>query len=478
LASRKTLLPALVLVFVLNARGQDIPKSPTAPWRSARQGEFVQRLERNREQPYAIEVNHAYTLSELIDLAESHNPDTRVAWQSAKARAESLGIAKSALFPTISASVLARTWRQNTLYADGFYRDTVGLFQPGLNLNYLVFDFGGRNGAIDAAKAEMFAANFAFNDVHREIIYQTAANYYRLLNAFGQQQVAKATLLTAQTVEKDAQSRLDHGLATLPDLLEAKAASAQADYDLQAAIGALETAHGDLATSLGLPPNTQFQVEDINQLPIPDALIDTADAVVDRALAQRPDLLQRVAELRSAEATIQQARANYFPSVSFAGWAGMQRNNGYRDLNPSHYAGRESWSAELNLHWTLFDGGRREAAVAEAKARKEQVRAGINSLRDQISDEVWRAYSEANTALRQKRAAEALLVSAEKAYTAARKSYDLGLRSLLDVVAAQRTLAQARSADVFARTQVLTQFSNLAFRTADVLENPVPRTKK
>jgi len=96
-------------------------------------------------------------------------------------------------------------------------------------------------------------------------------------------------------------------------------------------------------------------------------------------------------------------------------------------------------------------------------------------LRDQISDEVWRAYSEVKTALRQKQAAAALLASADKSYAAALKSYDLGLRNLLDVVAAQRALAQARSADIFARTQVLTQIANLAFRTADLLQTPAPK---
>ena len=473
MASAKAFLSALILVVsVGNARGQDIPASSAEPWHSKRETEFTQKLERVPEKPYAIDANHAYSLAELIDLAQNHNPNTRVAWQIAKARAESLGIAKSALLPTISALVLTRTWRQNTLYADGFYRDTVGLFQPALGLSYLVLDFGGRSGAIDAARAEMFAADFAFNDVHRKVVYQTAASYYRLLGAMGQLEAARATLLNAQTVEKDTRSRLDHGLATLPDVLEAQAASAQADYDLQAAIGALETAHGDLATTLGLAPATPFQVQGIDELPIPETLPDSVDDALNHALAHRPDLLQQAAELRSSEASIQQARANYFPSVSFSGLGGMQRDNGYRDRNPAQYAGRESWAAELDLRWTLFDGKRREHEVAEAKAQRAETQAQIGSLRDEISDEVWRAYSEANTALRQRRAATALLVSADKAYVAALKSYDLGLRSVLDVVAAQRTLAQARSADVFARTQVLTQLANLAFRSANALQTP------
>ena len=73
------------------------------------------------------------------------------------------------------------------------------------------------------------------------------------------------------------------------------------------------------------------------------------------------------------------------------------------------------------------------------------------------------------TSQRQRKAAAALLLSAEQSYVAALKSYDLGVRSLFDVVAAQRTLAKARSADVAARVQVLTQFSHLAFQSGDLL---------
>jgi outer membrane protein len=199
----KRMCPVLIgLICALDASAQDVPRSSAHPWHSEHERDFAQELQSVREQPYAMGADHTYTLGELVDIAESHNPVTRVAWQSAKAQAESLGIAKSALFPVISAVALARTSRQNTLYADGFYRDTIGLFQPAIDLNYVIFDFGGRSGAIKAARADMFAADFAFNDAHREIIYETAASYYRLLNAMGQQEAARATLLNAQTVRE------------------------------------------------------------------------------------------------------------------------------------------------------------------------------------------------------------------------------------------------------------------------------------
>lgn len=52
-----------------------------------------------------------YTLSELVDIAEQNNPDTRVAWENAKARAADLGISKASLYPTLAALALAQTDR-------------------------------------------------------------------------------------------------------------------------------------------------------------------------------------------------------------------------------------------------------------------------------------------------------------------------------------------------------------------------------
>jgi outer membrane protein TolC len=124
----------------------------------------------------------------------------------------------------------------------------------------------------------------------------------------------------------------------------------------------------------------------------------------------------------------------------------------------------------LNLQWTVFDGGARRNRLAQARANVHGAEAQAIVARNQIADEVWTAYSNLNTAFRQRQAALALLQAAGQSYSAALESYNYGVRSLLDVTAAQRTLAQARSADVLARTQVLTALADLAFRTGDSIQ--------
>ena len=450
---------------------QGTPPTPGVVW----QPRGARALEReSAAKPYdqvRLAPNKTYTLAELIDLAEQHNPETRAAWEEAISKADQLGIARSSLYPTLTAVALAVSLRTATLIGEYFHRQTEGIFEPVLHVEYLVFDVGGRSGEIDIAKANLLGSDLAFNDTHRRIIYQVAEAYYRLLNAQGQRQAAESSLENARAVEQDARARLENGLATKPDELEATAARAQADFDLQTAIGAIDIARGDLATALGIDPGTVFTVEGIDQLKLPSSIADSVDQEMDRAFSQRPDLLQQLARLRAANASIKQARSQYFPTLNFKGDGGLARAYGQQDLLPGSYAQGEIWTAELELRWNLFDGARREYRIAQANADKKAAQAQIDALRDRIADEIWAAYTNMRTALRQQQAAAALLSASQESYEAAHESYGYGVRNLLDVVSAQKTLAQARSEDVFARTQLLLQTTNLAFQTADFIQS-------
>jgi outer membrane protein TolC len=456
------------------ALAQNSPPVPDKVWHSKAESGLDHDLAARPEAKYEVDQAKVYTLAELIDLAQLHNPETRVAWQEAKARAASLGIARAAFYPTLTAVALAATLREAALLSQHFDRVTEGLFIPTLHVDYLVFDWGGRSGAVDVAKANLLAANLQFNNTHRELIFKVSSAYYRLLNAKGQRAAAEVSLKNAQTVEEDAQSRLANGLATKPDLLEATAARTQADYDLQAAIGGEDIARGDLATSMGLPAETQFQVQDIHELPTPTAMADSIDQEIDRAFAQRPELMQQVARVRAAQGALKQAHSEYIPTIGFSGDGGLARGYGQLDLDRGTYAQGEYWNVGLQMKWTLFDGGRREHEVAQAKAEKRAAEAGIDALRDQIGDEVWTAYANMKTALRQQQAAAALLDASSQSYDAARQSYSYGIRSQLDVISAQKTLAQALSEDVLARTRLLLQVADLAFRTGDLIQVSAP----
>lgn len=137
----------ILILCVLAAEGlacaQKPPSAPDHPWDSSLAKQQLTVPPRPASTAI-LDPAKVYTLSELVNIAEENNPDTRVAWQNAKARAAELGIAKSTLYPTLAAEVLAGTARENIFFGSFFERQTVETFAPVLALDYIIFDFGRR----------------------------------------------------------------------------------------------------------------------------------------------------------------------------------------------------------------------------------------------------------------------------------------------------------------------------------------------
>jgi len=214
-----------------------------------------------------------------------------------------------------------------------------------------------------------------------------------------------------------------------------------------------------------------IRVEPLSEVPTPESIGETVEQVTDRALDQRPDLQAEVAGIRLAEAQRKEARAAYYPSLNFRANPTAESLYIEQQTLPWGHTADLTGGVALSLNWTVFDGGARRNRLMQAESQIRGAQAQVGAVRDSIEDEVWTAYSNLNTAFRQREAATALLVSATQSYAAALESYNYGVRNLLDVTAAQKLLAQARSADILSRTQVLTSLADLAFRSSDSIQS-------
>ena len=105
------------------------------------------------------------------------------------------------------------------------------------------------------------------------------------------------------------------------------------------------------------------------------------------------------------------------------------------------------------------------------KPSRRSVRAQdeLRDKRDQATREVWTAYIAFRTALRKEQAAVALLESANASYSASLDAYKYGVKNLIDVVTAERQLAQARFSSVSARSQLFLEAVDLEFVTGNLL---------
>jgi len=469
LSARFTVLLLLFAAHRQTGLAQIAPMSPEHPWRYSvtqepRGGGLV-------SQPkFSLDSEKTWSLAELIDLAEAHNPETRAAWELARTQAAALGVARSELFPVLAVIASSQTVRREAFFGSQFTTQTIQALDATFALSYTVFDFGGRAGRIDAARAQALGSNFAFNDAHRRVIFSVEQAYYRLLNAQGQRDAARSSLANSEAVQQAAEERLKQGLATLPDVLEARSATAQARFDLQVTLGSERVAGGDLATAIGVSPTTAIHVEAISTLPIPESIGQTVEDAIERGFRQRPDLMENLTGMQAAAGKVKDARSRFYPTLTFSATPTPQSLFGFQGAFPAGHTSNVAGQLNLTLSWTVFDGGASKNNFEEAKAGVRATQAKAQVIRNRIANEIWAAYADFETAIGQRQAATALLEAAGQSYSAAVESYNYGVRNLLDVTNAQRILAQARLADVIARTQVLTTLSDLAYAAGDSVE--------
>src|SRR5215471_11628233 len=150
----------VVMLFVLAAEGvvfgQKAPSVPDHPWDASSAKPPFKAPPRFSPVP-VLDPAKIYTLSELVNIAEQNNPETRVAWENAKARAADLGIAKSTLYPTLAAAALAQSFRADIFFGPYFVRQTIESYSPLFILDYTIFDLQ-RSQDIAISKNNLLAA--------------------------------------------------------------------------------------------------------------------------------------------------------------------------------------------------------------------------------------------------------------------------------------------------------------------------------
>jgi outer membrane protein len=480
----------------------DPPPSPVRPWAPPAlpryEGELRQYEPTDAERRYlpAIDPRKIYNLAELIDIAQRSNPETRVAWERARMAAAAVGLTASAYYPYIVGAAAGgydrafipfpqlRTNLQKPPTNGNLPNvDIVGggtliteslLARAELNAKWLLIDFGERNAIRAAAREKLMMANVGFNGTHQKIVFDVTDRFYQLGTARQKVMVTKSALDAAKTVEEAAQTRFDNGLATKPELLQAQQQSAQSNFDLEASLGAESDARVALIESIGLMPAVQLKVADLpRQSGFESQTEDSVGELITKALAQRPDLVAKLANVRSKEYEIRQIRAEYYPKVTLD--THFTETDLQVSVAKSDYFGgtRPTFGAFLTMNVPIFDGFARRHKLDMAEADLRQAENELAGARDSAARDVWKAYTDYRTALKKQDAAEKLLAASTSAFDAVLESYKQGLSTYTEVVTAERNLTSARATSHDTWSAIYTSQAALALSVGD-LARPAP----
>jgi len=380
-------------------------------------------------------------LQELIRTALKQNYDLQIATERINAARAQVAITRSRLFPQVQGN------------AD-FSGGKEGNFQTKFNFGNLTADaafqldfFGQLRRATEAARAQLLATQDARQTVILTLVSDVASDYFTLLQLDLELQITHDTVKTQQDSVKLTQFRVDHGVATKLDVLQAQqtldTANAQIP-DLERQIAQEENA---ISILLGNYPQSITRGRPLVEQPMPP---EVPAGLPSSLLERRPDIREAEQNLHTTTAEIGVAKAQFFPQISLTGGGGgtFGRSSAFSSMLSSQVG---IWSYGAQVTQPIFTGGALKGNLNLAKSENQQAliayRHTIQRAFGDVSDALIGYEKLHQVRLRQ----EDTVADLRESVRLSNMRYSGGTTTFLEVLDGQRalfsaelTLAQAR----------------------------------
>ena len=271
---------------------------------------------------------------------------------------------------------------------------------------------GGRtSGQIAAASHGRTAAAEDLRAGRADLVLETKSAYWSLVTARESERVLQEALRAYDAHLQDARNRERFGMAARNEVLAVEVERHRAELERLRAEAAADAADANLQRLLALDPDTH--VEPSEPLTAQAVSRPELEALVAEAQAGRPERKALAARVAAADATAGAERGARLPQLAVSG--GYTYANPNRDIVPPTADWKDTWDLGVGLSWSVFDGGKRSASEARARAQADAVREQLRELDRAIRFEITERALELRTA-------EARLVVAERSVLSAAES--------------------------------------------------------
>ncbi|HKV25733.1 MAG TPA: TolC family protein [Candidatus Acidoferrum sp.] len=392
------------------------------------------------------------TLQDVLNRARAINP----AYQSAQTEA---GVAKQDRFQAGTALLPSVNYENQALYSQGapaavtaqtnvpvvfIANNAVHEYVSQANVHETI-DFAGvanfrkasANSALARARAEIAS---------RGLVVTVVQTYYTLAAAKEKMDTAKQAAEEGQNFLKLTEDLEKGGEVAHSDVIKADLQATERQRQYQEAQLAYLNARLDLAVLIFPNFNENFEIADDLHSAV---ALPTLDAVKQRAAQENPDIRAAVEAERAAGEDVLLSRAGYLPTLGLDYWYGIDAPNfGVNfptQINGKTYSNLgSSISATLNI--PIWNWGATQSRVKQAELRRTQAKRELSFAQRKLLAEIQSLYAEADTALNE---LSGLSRSSELAAESLRLTtmrYKAGEATVLEVVDAQTTAAQANAA--------------------------------
>jgi multidrug efflux system outer membrane protein len=383
-------------------------------------------------------------LQELIRTALKQNYDLQLATERISAARAQLAITRSSQFPQVQGN-------------GNFSGGKESNFQTRFNFLTLAADaafqldlFGKLRRATEASRAELLATEDARQTVILTLVSDVASDYFRLLQLDLQLQITRETVKTQEDSVKLTNLRLDHGVATKLDVLQAQQVLDSANAQIPELERQIAQQENAISILLGNYPQAVPRGFALVEQKLPPGVPPGLPSTL---LERRPDIREAEQILVASNAEIGVAKAQFFPQISLTGSGGgaFGRSSAFSHLMSSQLG---TWSYGAQVSQPIFTAGALSGNLKLAESQHQQAliayKQSIQHAFGDVSDALIGYQKFHEVRLRQ----EDTVKDLQESVRLSDMRYKGGTTTYLEVLDGQRslfsaelTLAEARGAE-------------------------------
>lgn len=415
----------------------------------------------------------AQTLQEAVQETLQTNPDVLVYVNERMARDQQIKQARSGYLPTVD--VLAGVGREDSdnpnTRARG-YSDGVELTrrEVGVVLRQTVFDGFATPREVDRQRARVESSAFGVYSAAENTALRAAEVYLEVLRRAEALAIAKESLKSHERINDQIKLRSASGVDKKADLEQITGRLALAQSNVVAAEVNLQDAETNFLRVVGAMP------ENLIKPTITDELLPKSmDEAIEQAVSSHPTLMSADADIKAAQAQHEAAAFGYYPRVE------LELSRTWDENLDGLEGDNEETLAMLRLRYNLFRGGYDSSRRGQTTHLLNEAREVRNNTHRQVVESIrlsWMAHKAAESQLLY---LEQHVKSTENTRDAYQKQFNIGQRTLLDVLDtetevfdAKRAYLDAQYDGLFAKYRILNGMGRMV---TSVGVNLPPQTK-
>jgi outer membrane protein len=399
----------------------------------------------------------AVDLVGVHDLAIKNDPQLQAAAYRKEATGENTRQAWSNLLPSLNGS--AATTRGNTKTSisypgvEGDKSDT-DTDRWGVDLRQSLYAQSNYE-QLDIARGQVSQAEAIYNIAYQDFLVRVAGSYFAVLTAQDGVIFAEAEEKALQRQFEQAEQRFEVGLTAVTDVHEARAS-----YD-NARARAIVSRNNLADTKEALYELTRQYFDDIDplqdELPLVKPLPENPDEWLDIAMQYNPAIVAASQEVDIADANTRLQRSARIPTLDLVASYGNFTNNELviRDdfQNPIGATSLTNKDTRigLQLNWNMYQGGYVYSRTRQARSLLNAVNEDLEQTQRAVVRATNNAFRAVIAGIEQVKAFNQAMVSAESALEATQAGFEVGTRTIVDVLIAQQRYFQAQRDNSLAR---------------------------